>query len=125
MTALEECIAAFRHIAPALHRWELEAMRRGLSENDPRLIRRYITWPRAVLCNLDTPAEGACLLGYPALEPGATVGAVSTHFGEVCSRLRRPGSDPVALLEGWDHLPPEVVRPALLAEVEAELLRRG
>lgn len=125
MTDLEDCVLAFRHIAPALHRWELEAMRRGLTENDPRLIHGGTARPPAVFENLDKLAEGACLLGYPALEPGGTVQAVDKQFGDVCTRLRRPGSDPVALLEGWDHLPPEVVRPALLAEVEAELKRRG
>jgi hypothetical protein len=128
MHAWQKC---FRDgFAPQLSTRALEALRSALAADDPRLITGATTSPPPMQCVRDWPVEAACPLGLAGWlgENLATVGAVEAFFAGLCyeadQRLGEPGA--CRYLLNWiDDTPRKEMRPALLAEVEAELARRG
>jgi hypothetical protein len=116
--------------APLLSTRALEALRSALASDDSRLITGATTSPPPLQCCASWPVEAACPLGF-ALWQGeqlGTVGQVEEAFARLYygadQRLGEPGA--CRYLLNWiDDTPREDMRPALLAEVEAELGRRG
>ena len=122
--------------APRLSIDALEALRRALAEDDPRLIQHATTNPPPLQCVQDWPCEGACLLAFAVtadlggLAPAqgcASVAAVEEAFARLCFEIDEAMGEPAAcrrLLNFWDDASREAARRELLIEVEATLDRR-
>jgi hypothetical protein len=115
--------------APQVSDAGLAALRRALTEDDPKLIQNGTTTPPPLQCVLDWPAEAACPVGYAGWQGDGleTMGEVENYFGALCleagQRLNDPAG-PGALLNFIDQTPRNDMRRELLAEVERELSRR-
>jgi hypothetical protein len=128
MTAWQRCFRL--GFAPLLSTRALEALRSALWSDDPRLITGATTSPPPLQAVESWPVEAACPLGLAAWlgENLATVGAVEAFFAGLCFEADRRLGEPGAcryLLNWIDDTPRKEMRQALLAEVEAELARRG
>jgi hypothetical protein len=107
----------------------LEVLRRGLRDDDPRLVQGATTTPPPLQCVQDWPVEGACALGYCGwLGDGLeTVGEVEEYFARMCFEIDQRLGEPAGcrwFLNWFDETPREEVRQELLAEVERALARR-
>jgi hypothetical protein len=128
MTAWQRCFRL--GFAPLLSTRALEALRSALWSDDPCLITGVTTSPPPLQAVEGWPVEAACPLGLAGwLGEGLdTVGAVEEFFGRLCYEADRRLGLPAAcryLLNWIDDTPRGEMRPALLAEVAAELARRG
>jgi hypothetical protein len=116
-------------LVPQLTVRGLQAVRRGLLNDDPRLTQGATTTPPPIQCVLDWPVEGACVLGYGAWQGDGvrTVGEVEAYFSEACMLADRKLGEPAAVryfLNWYDDVPRAEMRRQLLAEVSRELARR-
>ena len=128
-------------VAPQLSTGHLEALARGLEQDDPRLIQGGTTTPPPLMCGADWPCEAGCLIAYPfAFEEDAgpefqgtrqsvkTVGETEEFFARVCFQADQDLGEPAAvryLLNWYDESPREEVRRKLPAEVRLALAERS
>jgi hypothetical protein len=116
--------------APLLTDDHLAALRDGLARDDPALLQGRITEPPPLACCSDWPVKAACLLGYGGWKAYglATVGEVEEFFAGLCVRCDEALGEPAGcrwFLAWFDEAPRAEVVAELLAEVRAELARRG
>jgi hypothetical protein len=118
-------------LAPQLSTEGLEALRRALAEDDPRLLQGATTTPPPLQCVQDWPIEAACVLGYCGWhgEGLETVAEVEEFFARLCFEADKVLGEPAAcrwFLNWYDETPRAAMREQLLAEVSRSLaLRRG
>jgi hypothetical protein len=117
-------------VEPLLSTQSLEVLRRGLLDDDPRLVQGATTTPPPLQCVQDWPVEGACAVAYCGwLGDGLeTVGEVEEFFARMCFEVDQRLGEPAGcrwFLNWFDETPRDEVRRELLAEVEATLARRA
>jgi hypothetical protein len=131
---MESWQIAFRNgLAPLLSDAALEALAEALRTDDSKLIQGATTQPPPLSYVQDWPVEAACAVGYCAVvECGgfgeALVGQVEEYFARLCYDMDQQLGEPGGcrhLLNFIDSAPRDEMRRELLAEVGAELGRRG
>lgn len=115
---------------PGLSTNSLTALRDVLRTDDPRLTQGSTTTPPPLLCVQDWPCEAADAIGVCGWlgEELRTVGEVEEFFAKACFEADQRLGEPAAcrwFLNWFDDTPRNDVRRELLAEVEAELKKRG
>ncbi len=115
-----------RGVAPNLSHAALEALRRALAEDDPRLVQAATTTPPPLPSVQDYPCEAACLLGYAGWQGDGltTVAEVEEYFGRLCFQADEAIGEPAGvryLLNAYDEWPRDVMRAMLLPEVQRAL----
>ncbi len=116
-------------LVPLLSTGSLEALRRALAGDDPRLIQGATTTPPPLQCVQDWPVEAACALGYcgwvgDGLE---TVAEVEEYFARMCFEIDQRLGEPAGcrwFLNWFDETPRDEMRRLLLGEVHRALARR-
>ncbi len=114
---------------PVLSTPALLALKKGLIEDDSRLLQGATTSPPPLICVQDWPCDGADALGYAGWQGDGltTVGEVEEHFAQCCFQADERLGEPAACrfwLNHWDDEPRDVVFRELLAEVELALSQR-
>ena len=130
--------------APQLSIQGLQALKRALETDDPRLIQGATTQPPPLRCVEDWLVEGACAVTYCYVEdyngmaPKGTIAARNTSnyctvgqaeeaFARACLECDQRLGEPAGcrhFLCWFDMTPREEMRQLLLPEVEGELARR-
>jgi hypothetical protein len=113
-------------LAPQLSLKELDALRRALLEDDPRLLQGATTTPPPLQCVQDWPVEKACALGYCGWQGDGleTVAEVEEFFARVCCEADLRLGEPAAcrwFLNWFDDTPRGEMRNLFLAEVNRSL----
>jgi len=116
-------------LAPLLSTPGLEALRRGLLSDDPRLLQGATTTPPPLQCVQDWPVEGCCAVGYCGWqgEGMETVAEVEEFFARTCFEVDQRLGEPAAcrwFLNWFDETPRDEMRNLLLAEVNRTLAQR-
>jgi hypothetical protein len=116
-------------VAPLLSTQALEALRRGLVEDDARLLQGSTTTPPPLQCVQDWPVEAACALGYCGWrgEGLETVAEVEEFFARMCFEIDQRLGEPAGcrwFLNWFDETPRDQMRPQLLTEVSRILAQR-
>jgi hypothetical protein len=117
-------------LGPQLTEDDLLALARGLESDDRRLAQGYTTDPPPLKGLWDLPVCACCPISFVGLVSRGltTVGQVDEWFAQVCFRIDELFGEKAAsrwLLNYLDDTPRERMREELLAEVRAELARRG
>jgi hypothetical protein len=117
-------------LAPLLSTPGLEALRRGLLTDDPRLLQGATTTPPPLPCVQDWPVEAACALGYCGWQGDQleTVAEVEQFFARTCFETDQRLGEPAAVrwfLNWFDETPRADMCRQLLAEVNRTLAGRG
>ena len=107
----------------------LQALKRALESDDPRLSQGSTTVPAPLMCVQDWPVEGACALGYCGWQGEGleTVGEVEEFFARMCFEADQRLGEPAGcrwFLNWFDDTPRESMRAELLDEVELALAER-
>ncbi len=116
-------------LAPLLSTPGLEALRRALLSDDPRLLQGATLSPPPLRCVQDWAVEGACALGYCGWQGDdlETVAEVEEFFARTCFEADERLGEPAAVrwfLNWFDETPRDEMRRQLLAEVNRSLARR-
>ena len=116
-------------LAPEVSTAGLDALRRALIHDDPRLLQGATTSPPPLQCVQDWPVEGACGLGYCGWQGEGlqTVAQVEEFFARACFETDRRLGEPAAcrwFLNWFDDTPRAEMRRQLLAEVNRTLAQR-
>jgi hypothetical protein len=118
-------------LVPLLSTAGLDALRRGLAEDDVRLLQGATTSPPPLACVQDWAVEAACALGYCGWQGEGleTVAEVEEFFARMCFEIDLRLGEPAGcrwFLNWFDETPREEMRHELLAEVNRALaLRRA
>jgi hypothetical protein len=117
-------------LAPQLTEDDLLALARGLEDDDKRLAQGYTTDPPPMKGLWDFPVCACCPISFVGLAARGltTVGQVDEWFAKACFEIDRLFGEAASsrwLLNYLDDTPRERMREELLAEVRAELARRG
>jgi hypothetical protein len=117
-------------LAPQLTEDDLLALAGGLEADDRRLAQGCTSDPPPMKGLWDFPVHTCCPISFVGLVARglATVGQVDEWFAQVCFRIDELFGEKAAsrwLLNYLDDTPRERMREELLAEVRAELARRG
>jgi hypothetical protein len=112
--------------APQLSTTGLEALRKALRDDDPRLIQGATTSPPPLQCVQDWPVDACCVLGYCSWqgEELETVAEVEEDFARLCFEADQVLGEPAAcryFLNWYDETPRDEMRRELLTEVELVL----
>ena len=116
-------------VAPQLSPAGLDALRRALVNDDPRLLQGATTSPPPLECVRDWPVEAACVLGFCGWQGEGleTVAEVEEFFARSCFETDQRLGEPAAcrwFLNWFDDTPRHEVRAQLLAEVNRTLNQR-
>ena len=116
-------------IEPLVTTEGLQALRRALTVDDPRLLQGATSSPPPLACVQDWPIEGACALGYCGWQGDGleTVGEVEEFFARMCFQIDQRMGEKAAcrwFLNWFDDTPREEMRRELLVEVERTLADR-
>jgi len=116
-------------IEPLVSPEGLEALRRALTNDDPRLLQGATSSPPPLACVQDWPIEGTCALGYCGWQGDGleTVGEVEEFFARMCYEIDLRLGEPAGcrwFLNWFDETPREEMRRLLLAEVNRALAQR-
>jgi hypothetical protein len=116
-------------LAPQLSTNGLEALRRALLSDDPRLLQGATTSPPPLQCVQDWPVEAACGLGFCGWQGDRleTVAEVEEFFARACFEADQRLGEPAGVrwfLNWFDETPRDVMRSQLLAEVNRTLAQR-
>lgn len=116
-------------IAPQLSTKGLEALRRALVTDDPRLLQGVTTTPPPLQCMQEWPVEAACVVGFCGWQGDdlETVGEVEEFFAQVCFAADQCLGEPAAcrwFLNWFDDTPRAEMRRLLLGEVHRALTQR-
>jgi hypothetical protein len=108
----------------------LEALRRGLLEDDPGLLQGATSKPPPLQGVQEWPVVAACALGYCGWrgEGLETVAEVEEFFARACFEADRLLGEPAAcrwFLNWFDDTPREQMRQLLLAELDRALGRQS
>lgn len=113
-------------VHPLLTIPQLEALRKALVEDDPRLLQGRTTEPPPLMCEAKNPVECACPLAYAGWQGDGldSVAKVESFFAARCweadQKLGEPGA--VRWLLNWiDDTPRDEMRRELLIEVQRSL----
>ena len=117
-------------VAPILSTNSLEALRRGLTNDDPRLQQGATTTPPPLQCVQDWPVEGACALGYCGWQGEGleSVAEVEEFFARMCFEIDSRLGEPAGcrwFLNWFDETPRDEVFRLMLAEVLRALAERN
>jgi hypothetical protein len=117
-------------LAPQLSTTSLEALRRALLTDDPRLLQGATTSPPPLQCVQDWPVEAACVLGFCGWQGEGleTVAQVEEFFARACFEADQRLGEPAAcrwFLNWFDDTPRDEMRRLLLAEVNRTLAQRA
>lgn len=124
-----------RGVAPLLSREQLATLKRGLEDDDPKLIQGATTSPPPLSTCQDWPVECGCPIAYAYAFEGVAVGEkystrtvfkTEDFFAQICFAVEKPLGELGAsrhFLNWWDENPRHEVVPALLAEVKSALSR--
>lgn len=115
--------------APQLSIPALEALRRGLMNDDQRLLQGATTTPPPLQYAQEWPVEAACALGYCGWrgEGLETVAEVEEFFARACFEADHLLGEPAAcrwFLNWFDDTPRAEMRQLFLAEVNRTLAHR-
>jgi len=107
----------------------LEALKKALIDDDPRLMQGKTTDPPPLNCVAHWDCEGACALGFMGWHGKGLqrVGQVEEFFAESCFQADRAIGVAAAcrwFLNWFDDTPREEMRRELAAEIDIELARR-
>src|SRR5437763_9287607 len=85
-------------VVPLLSTEGLEALRRGLINDDARLIQGATTTPPPLQCVQDWPVEAACALGYCGWQGEGleSVAEVEEYFARLCFEVVQRLGEPAA-----------------------------
>jgi hypothetical protein len=123
MTAADWKYVLRQGILPQLGRGQLDALLKGLREDDPCLISGRTSEPPAYDANRHKTPSACCLIAYPywRTTPGMTVEALHDAMGDACIRAKALAGDHVyRLLAAWDSDENHAAfRKEVLAEVES------
>jgi hypothetical protein len=116
-------------LVPLLSTSGLEALRRGLADDDARLLQGATTTPPPLQCVQDWPVEAACALGWCGWQGEGleTVAEVEEFFARMCFEIDQRLGEPAGcrwFLNWFDETPREEMRNELLAEVNRALALR-
>src|SRR5262245_36220188 len=116
-------------LAPQLSVAGLEALARGLTNDDPQLLQGATTTPPPLQCVQDWPVEAACVLGYCGWkgEGRETVAEVEEFFAKACFEADQRLGEPAGcrwFLNWYDDTPRDEMRRLLLGEVNRTLAQR-
>jgi hypothetical protein len=116
-------------LAPHFSTAGIEALRRALATDDPRLVQGATTVPPPLLCVHDWPVEAACVLGFCGWQGDGlqTVAEVEEYFARLCFEADKAMGEPAAcrwFLNWFDDCPRTEARRELLAEVNRNLAQR-
>lgn len=114
---------------PSLSTECLQALRKGLEADDPRLTQGCTTSPPPLMCAQDWPVEAGCALVYAGWqgEHLTTVGEAEEYFARCCFEADQRLGEAAAcrwFLNFWDESPRDTVRTEMLYEVDLELKNR-
>jgi hypothetical protein len=107
----------------------LDALRRALLNDDPRLIQGATTAPPPLQCVQEWPVEAACGLGFCGWQGDhlGSVGEVEEFFARLCFEADARLGEPAAcrwFLNWFDETPRDLMRRLLLGEVNRTLAHR-
>jgi hypothetical protein len=116
-------------VAPLLSTHSLEALRRGLAMDDPRLQQGATTTPPPLQCVRDWPVEKACALGYCGWQAEGldSVAEVEEFFARLCFEVDKRLGEPAGcrwFLNWFDETPRVEMRRLLLTEINRALAER-
>jgi hypothetical protein len=116
-------------LVPQLSTRALEALRRALTSDDPRLLQGATTSPPPLQCVQDWAVEAACALGYCGWQGEGlrTVAEVESYFAKLCFAADQKLGESAMVrwfLNWFDDTPRAEMRRQLLLEVDNELGRR-
>ena len=115
-------------VAPLLSTPALKALKEALASDDSRLIQGATTTPPPLVCVMDWPATGACVLGFCGMADGkGTVGEIEEFFSHLCYEIDDRMMERAAcrwFLNWFDETPRDKMRAALLPEVQRSLRLR-
>jgi len=116
-------------LVPQLSTRALEALRRALTSDDPRLLQGATTSPPPLQCVQDWAVEAACALGYCGWQGEGlrTVAEVESYFAKLCFAADQKLGESAMVrwfLNWFDDTPRAEMRRQLLLEVDNELDRR-
>lgn len=116
-------------LVPHLSTASLEALRKGLTGDDPQLLQGATTTPPPLQCVQDWPVEAACALGYCGWQGEGldTVAEVEEFFARACFEADQRLGEPAAcrwFLNWYDDTPRDEMRRLLLEEVDFALAER-
>jgi hypothetical protein len=116
-------------LVPLLSTSGLESLRRGLADDDARLIQGSTTTPPPLASVQDWSVEAACVLGYCGWQGEGleTVAEVEEFFARMCFEIDQRLGEPAGcrwFLNWFDETPREEMRHELLAEVNRALALR-
>jgi hypothetical protein len=116
--------------APQMPTAGLMALAQALRHDDPRLLQGATVQPLPLTCCRDWPVEGCCPVSFCGWEGEHlnTVERVVEFFARCCVETDKALGEPAScryFLNWVDETPRAEMIPALLAEVEQELERRG
>ena len=116
-------------LAPQISVAGLEALARGLANDDPQLLQGATTTPPPLQCVQEWPVEAACVLGYCGWQGEGleTVAEVEEFFAKACFEADQILGEPAAcrwFLNWYDDTPRDEMRRLLLAEVNRTLAQR-
>lgn len=108
-------------VAPCLGVDGVEALRRGLQQDDERLIQGATTTPPLLQCVQEWPCEAACAIGYAGWQSKGltTVAEVEEFFARLCYNIDMRLGEPAGcrwFLNFFDETPRDEARRLLLAE---------
>jgi hypothetical protein len=114
---------------PVLSTPGLEALKKALETDDPRIVQGATTTPPPLMVVQDWPVEAACALGFCGWQGDnlETVGAVENHFARCCFEADQRLGEPAAcrwFLNWFDDTPRDDMRRDLLMEVNLALTER-
>ena len=117
-------------LAPLVSTAGLEALRRALLNDDPRLLQGATTTPPPLPCVQDWPVEAACALGFCGWQGDHldSVADVEEYFARMCFETDQRLGEPAAIrwfLNWFDETPRDDMRRQLIAEVSRSLSGRG
>src|SRR3954470_8073556 len=117
-------------VEPLVSTEGLEALRRALTADDPRLLPGATSSPPPLACVQDWPVEGCCAIGYCGWQGDGleTVGEVEEFFARMCFEIDQRLGEPAAcrwFLNWYDETPRDDMRRELLNEVARALTARA
>src|SRR3954470_22900615 len=116
-------------VEPLVSTEGLEALRRALMNDDPRLLQGATSSPPPLACVQDWPIEGSCAIGYTGWQGGGleTVGEVEEYFARMCYETDLRMGEPAGcrwFLNWFDETPREEMRGLLVGEINRVLAER-
>lgn len=116
----------FHHVAALISDEGMEALKKGLEEDDKRLVQGQTTVPPPLMCVQDWPMEGGDAITYAAWKGDGllTVGECEEFFARLCYEVDTRMGEPAGIrwfLNWHDETPRDEMRRLLLEAVITEI----